>query len=170
MWIMTPLGFFSAVEKRGDREANMLTIRARSIADLEALVETYSLPTKVTKGGGTDYPCRITIERAKWAGIVADMALEVNYSNFKDAVKARQGAARASVYSRVWSALLSIEGKRERKAGFGSYAYPGFSAAQSLPTRPRNKADRCPACDGWGESLSGAECRNCLGSGKRVAR
>lgn len=37
MWIITPLGFFSIVQKPGDVPTGTLTIRARVRSDLEAL-------------------------------------------------------------------------------------------------------------------------------------
>ena len=40
MWLMTPSGFFSIVQKPEDEQAGTLTIRARVRGDLERLRET----------------------------------------------------------------------------------------------------------------------------------
>ena len=93
----------------------MLTVRARAKGDLENLrdlltdqdgeVEPYK------ERFGTDYPWRIRVERAAWVRVAGELAAEIDYSNFKDTVKARQGAKRAGVYSRIWGVLLGLEAR-----------------------------------------------------------
>ena len=39
MWLITPIGFFSIVQKSDDKTADSLTIRARVRSDLVALQE-----------------------------------------------------------------------------------------------------------------------------------
>lgn len=110
MWIMTPRGFYSAVQK--DPDFDTLTIRARARGDLESLCE---LPTMrsyaedISEGAGTDYPYRIEVRRDDWNAALAAMGDEIDYSNFKDEVKEMQGKERAATYGRVWSALLDLE-------------------------------------------------------------
>jgi 8-oxo-dGTP pyrophosphatase MutT (NUDIX family) len=108
MWTLTPLGFYSVVQKKGDTH---LTIRARVRADLDALRATY-LPTlgATVAHAGTDYPFRATCTHAEWAAALAGMASDIDYANFKTAVAERQGYARAHVYGEVWSALTKLEG------------------------------------------------------------
>ena len=107
MWLLTPIGFFSAVRKTGDSH---LTLRARVHGDLEALRARY-LPqlSPTLAGGGTDYPYRATCTHAQWASALAQMAQDIDYSNFKTEVGNRQGHERAHVYSKVWSALTQLE-------------------------------------------------------------
>jgi hypothetical protein len=107
MWIFTTLGFFSIVQKRG---TNFLTVRARAKGDLDALRSRY-LPslTPTSSKGGTDYPWRATVDHAAFAEAMKQMVLDVTYDNFKNAVAARQGRARASVYHEVWETLLDLE-------------------------------------------------------------
>ncbi len=107
MWLMTPLGFFSAVRKPGDAH---LTVRSRARADLCALRERY-LPalTPAVTGAGTDYPHRATCTAEAWAAALASMANDIDYGNFKATVAICQGPARAKVYGRVWGDLLAIE-------------------------------------------------------------
>ncbi len=107
MWLMTPLGFVSVVEKPGDPH---LTVRARVRADLDRLrAEVCPTLTPTIAGAGTDYPYRATCSHEAWATAVADMARSIDYSNFKSTVSQRQGHARARVYGRVWQQLLELE-------------------------------------------------------------
>lgn len=121
MWMMTTRGFYSAVQKREDRAPGMVTVRARSKKDLDNLSDL--LPgVKPYAVKFSDYPWRIRIPHSDWARVCAVLALEIDYSNFKDEVKIRQGAARAGVYGRIWGVLLALE---ERKRGWSSYGYGG---------------------------------------------
>lgn len=114
MWMITTRGFYSAVQKRND-PPNMLTIRARAREDLENLSDL--LPDiEIKDGGGTDYPYRTRVLVSDWARVCATLALEVDYSNFKDEVKKKQGKARADIYMRIWSALLSLTPRGVREA------------------------------------------------------
>jgi len=103
---MTPVGFFSIVLKRGETD---LTVRARVRGDLEALEKEY-LPSlgPIIAGGGTDYPYRARVDPNALAAAIARMVEEIDYSNFKDTVAARQGVERAHVYGEVWSALHKL--------------------------------------------------------------
>jgi ADP-ribose pyrophosphatase YjhB (NUDIX family) len=112
MWLITPFGFFSVVRKPGDAH---LTVRARVAADLDALRSRYApaLGPTVT-GAGTDYPYRATIDPDAWADALARMGRDIDYANFKDEVKRRQGSARAHAYAKVWSALTGLEEEVEK--------------------------------------------------------
>jgi len=107
MWLMTPLGFVSVVQKPGDHH---LTVRARTRADLDRLrAEVCPVLTPTVAGAGTDYPYRATCSHQEWAAALATIATDVDYSNFKSTVSQRQGHARARVYGRVWQDLLALE-------------------------------------------------------------
>lgn len=137
MWIMTDLGFFSIVEKPGDRAAGRLTIRARVRGDLEALRASV-LPGMgdIVEGGGTDYPYRAAAPRGELAVALANLAMKLDYANFKDAVKSRQGAARAAAYGEVWQALHDL----------GSGAPP--SAPQPIAAKRAHPQARKPTAYG----------------------
>lgn len=125
MWIFTTIGFFSAVQKPGE---SVLTVRARVKGDLEALRERY-MPglTEPSDHGGTDYPWRSRIDHASFAEGLAALARDVDYSNFKSAVAATQGAGRAHVYGDVWRAMLGVEtlGAKQRAARPTASRTPG---------------------------------------------
>jgi len=58
MWLFTRKGYFSIVRKRGE---DLLTVRARDKADLEALRTAYGLEATVIEFGATDYPFRLRL-------------------------------------------------------------------------------------------------------------
>jgi hypothetical protein len=107
MWLFTPLGFFSAVQKPG---TDHVTVRTRVRADLDRFRE-HHLPSlsPTIEGAGTDYPYRATCSHDAWAEALAAMGRGLDYSNFKSTVAQRQGPERARVYGRVWQQLLDLE-------------------------------------------------------------
>lgn len=134
MWMMTPRGFYSAVQKRADHGTPYLTVRARSKKDLENLADLLPADAKpYREERWTDYPWRVRVTVGDWTKVCAILATEIDYDNFKDAVKDRQGKARANVYSRVWSALLSIERERSAKVP-KTYAPAAFEGFDDYPT------------------------------------
>ena len=106
MWLLIPEGFFSIVQKEGEKE---LCVRARVQADLDRLRETY-LPTlsETLETPGGDYRYRAWISRDDLAAGMAEIARNLDYNNFKDEV-ARRDASRAHVYSEVWSILGGLQ-------------------------------------------------------------
>ncbi len=110
MWIMSNLGFFSIVQKPRDKGAGTLTVRARVKADLENLRTQY-IPFlgAIAEHSGSDYRFRATAPQKDVAAALGQMALNLNYSNFKDEVAKRQGKARALAYGKVWNALYELQ-------------------------------------------------------------
>lgn len=104
---MTKFGFFSAVQKDGEER---LTIRARAREDLERLRAAH-LPNmgEIIEGVGTDYKYRAHASHEEFARAMRDAVQDIDYSNFKNAVKKEMGAERANVYANVWSVLRKIE-------------------------------------------------------------
>ncbi len=110
MWLITPEGFFSIVEKAADKASGTLTIRARVASDLEALRRGSLLELgATTKGAGTDYRYRATAPREAIAKALARMVEGLQYSNFKNEVAKRQGHARAELYHDVWDVLYRMQ-------------------------------------------------------------
>lgn len=115
MWLITNMGFFSVVEKPGDRGEGKLTVRGRARKDLEELSKRLPSSPAVTEGGGTDYPYRVRVDREELATAAAQLVREIGYANFKNEVHARQGAKRAKVYGTVWGDLLAVEKENTRE-------------------------------------------------------
>lgn len=126
MWLITPVGFFSIVQKSSDVATNTLTVRSRVRADLEALREQY-LPSlgAIQESKVNDYRFRAVAPRSEVAAAMASLVNQLNYSNFKDQVAKMQGPARAYLYHDVWDVLYRLQtqpqkystpAKRETKA------------------------------------------------------
>lgn len=112
MWLFTSIGFYSAVQKPGD---DFLTVRARVGKDLDNLRQRYMPDLGATvAGGGTDYPFRATISHAAFAAGLAELAKDIDYTNFKSEVGRQMGYERAHVYGDVWHSLLKLEDENER--------------------------------------------------------
>lgn len=124
MWTMTTKGFYSAVQHRED--ASLLVVRTRDHADAERLEGWYAdwmdqlaahdttavigMPDPaITSYDHSDYPWRVILPRTAYGAFLAETVEDLDYGNFKDAVKANQGHDRAQVYSSVWSVLLRLE-------------------------------------------------------------
>lgn len=114
MWIFTPEGFFSVVQKPQDRKKGTLTVRTRNRQDMNALVANHFPDAKPWEVKHSDYEWRIRVKKAAWAQAVSRMAMDIDYANFKDEVTRRQGWDRHDVYLRVWQALLSISDRKRR--------------------------------------------------------
>lgn len=111
MWLMTTRGFFSAVQHRED--PTRILVRARCEEDIRNLADLIDAePWALMR---SDYEWRLECSAAEWMTAVAKLALEIDYDNFKNAVKEAQGQKRANVYMRVWGALLDLEPQRLKK-------------------------------------------------------
>jgi hypothetical protein len=110
MWLITPTGFFSIVEKPTDTKTGTLTIRARVKGDLVALKRDY-LPSlgRFRDSEDTDYRYRATARRSEVGQALARMVATLNYANFKSEVAMRQGIERAHVYHDVWDVLHGLQ-------------------------------------------------------------
>jgi hypothetical protein len=106
MWLFTPLGFFSIVQKAG---TNHLTVRSRVKGDLDALRSEFLPELSPTVGqAGTDYPWRATVSHEAFAAAAGRMVMAIDYPNFKNEVATKQGHARAKHYGGVWSVLADL--------------------------------------------------------------
>src|SRR6266516_3135667 len=113
MWLITNFGFFSVVEKPQQKGSGMLTVRARVEVDLVRLRDHY-LPSMgaIEADAGTDYKYRAVAPTAHVATAFCKAVADIDYSNFKESVAARQGAKRAHVYHSLWHALFKLADER----------------------------------------------------------
>lgn len=108
MWLMTVYGFFStAVYQPGT-----VTVRARARRHLEQLVARF--PKKlagceITFSSDRDYAWRIEVEQVRWSKIVALLAREQTWSNFKQEVDRRGDHEYHSVLLSVWGTMLRLQ-------------------------------------------------------------
>lgn len=114
MWLITPRGFFSAVNdptKRGT-----VKVRSRVREDLERLCELDPMrryARKIEESEFNDYRFRIYVKKRHWRQALSLLGEEITYDNHKDEVKRQQGPQRASIYTGVWWDLLELQEPRE---------------------------------------------------------
>lgn len=110
MWLITPIGFFSIVEKPEDRSRGTLTIRARVRRDLKELQAMYLHDMgRIKESTDSDYRFRAVAPRAQVAAAMAKMVEELEYENVKAEVARRQGYSRVNLYHDVWTVLHRLQ-------------------------------------------------------------
>jgi hypothetical protein len=122
MWIFTKHGFFSAVcARKGDGkhdqpvDLDRFMVRARVRGHLEALKKRFPQflgECEIQVSTGTDYAYRLFVQKSGWMKVLAALAEETDYDNFKSEVAHHQGKAGAA-YERslheVWSVMHSLQ-------------------------------------------------------------
>lgn len=113
MWIYTTIGFYSVTYSTVEPEK--LQVRARDRGDLERLrevvgeVEGRAVLSEIIETPRADYRYRVLVEPRDFPAVLARLSELIDYSNFKNAVAAKQGQERARIYSDVWSATYQIQ-------------------------------------------------------------
>jgi len=130
MWLITPFGFFSVVQKPHDAAGKNLTLRARVAGDLAALRDTY-LPElgKVSSSSHNDYRYRATAPKKAVQRAMAEMVGDIHYDNFKSEVAQRQGVSRAHLYHDVWQALYDLQ--EDIQYNWKHQAHPSISTCKA---------------------------------------
>jgi hypothetical protein len=105
VWLITPRGFYSAVAKPDDGD-EFVTVRARSERDIRNLADL--IDAEPRRSEHTDYRWRIRCRKADWAEAVKQMALEIDYENFKNRIH-HDDPDRARLLARVWDVLYDIQ-------------------------------------------------------------
>jgi hypothetical protein len=124
MWIFTRYGFFSAVcAKHNHGQAGMpadpdrVMIRARAEDHLRRLQTRFPLlaGAEIQTFPHADYAYRIFAPKDDWAAIMAQIALELDYDNFKEEVERYQegaGADYTKALHEVWSVMNDLQRRR----------------------------------------------------------
>ena len=107
MWIFTTDGFISAVYKE-----NALQVRARDKKSLERLAKHTN--STIIKTPVADYPYRLETTRELFAKYIADQAMHINYTNFKNEVEDLRGHAFVKPLHKVWDAMHDVEDAEAR--------------------------------------------------------
>jgi hypothetical protein len=122
MWIFTKHGFFSAVcARKGNGkhgqpvDPDRIMVRARVREHLDALKKRFPDllgQCEIQGSAGTDYAYRLFVPKSAWVQVVAGLAEETDYDNFKSEVARHQGRAGAA-YERslheVWSVMHKLQ-------------------------------------------------------------
>ncbi len=122
MWIFTKHGFFSAVCARHGNgshgqpvDPDRIMVRARIRGHLEALKKRFADrlgECDILDSAGTDYAYRLFVPKPVWAQVLAALAEETDYDNFKSEVahhQGRPGAAYKNSLNDVWSVMHRLQ-------------------------------------------------------------
>jgi hypothetical protein len=122
MWIFTKHGFFSAVcARQGDSkhsqpvDLDRIMVRARLRGHLEDLKKRFPDllgSCAIQESAGTDYAYRLFVQKSAWAQVLAGLAEETDYDNFKSEVahhQGRAGAAYEHLLNEVWSVMHKLQ-------------------------------------------------------------
>jgi hypothetical protein len=122
MWVFTKHGFFSAVCARladGTHgqpvDPNRIMVRARIRGHLEALKKRFPdllRDCEIHESTGTDYAYRLFVPKSAWTQVLAGLAAETDYDNFKSEVARHQGRDGASYehsLHEVWSVMNRLQ-------------------------------------------------------------
>ena len=122
MWIFTKHGFFSAVCARQGRwehgqpvDPDRIMVRARVRSHLEALRKRFPnllAECEIQESAGTDYAYRLFVQKPAWMKVLAGLAEETDYDNFKSEVARHQGNAGAAYehsLHEVWSVMHRLQ-------------------------------------------------------------
>ena len=122
MWIFTRYGFFSAVCARqadggygAPVDHERIMVRARARAHLEALLARFPDQLgscEIRESSATDYAFRILVSKSAWSEVMAELARDIDYGNFKSEVARHQGAAGAAyedALHEVWGTMLTLQ-------------------------------------------------------------
>ena len=122
MWLFTKHGFFSAVcARQGDGQHDQpvdphrIMVRGRLRSHLEALKERFPdllSQCKIEEFAGTDYAFRIFVDKPVWSQVLAGLAAETDYDNFKSEVASHQGqegAAYEHSLHEVWKVMNRLQ-------------------------------------------------------------
>lgn len=118
MWLFTKHGFFSAVcARQGDGrhsqpvDPHRIMVRARIPGHLEALKEQFPDllgECEIQESTNTDYAYRLFVQKSAWVQVLAGLAEETDYDNFKSEVahhQGRDGAAYERSLHEVWAVM-----------------------------------------------------------------
>jgi hypothetical protein len=120
--LFTKHGFFSAVcARQGDGkhgepvDLERIMVRARIRGHLEALKKRFPGllgESEIQESAGTDYAYRLFVQKSAWTQVLAGLAEETDYDNFKSEVarhQGRAGAAYAHSLHEVWSVMNQLQ-------------------------------------------------------------
>ena len=101
MWLFTKYGFFSAVcARRGAGEygqpvdPDRIMVRSRLRSHLESLKNRFSEQLgscEILETPSTDYRYRLFVSNQAWSVVMAELAMNTDYDNFKSEVARHQG-------------------------------------------------------------------------------
>lgn len=108
MWLATKHGFYSIVQKGEDE----FHVRGRVRRDLENLLELVQADLTILEWPGADYRFRIIAGRSTFIKIMAALALDLDYPNFKAEIAASPDQHdKLEAFHQVWCILAQLQPK-----------------------------------------------------------
>jgi hypothetical protein len=114
VWVFTIDGFFSVVENQ--KHSKKVLVRARYHEDLVKFAKAVGLK-KVWHTPKYDYPYRVSVPKKTWKEYLARSAMNIDYSNFKEAALKDATDRRARQYLDVWVLMVLSEYEEDEMAG-----------------------------------------------------
>jgi len=121
MWLFTRYGFYSiacANKPDGQLDPQTLMIRCRQKVHLRDLQTRFPRLADATiiSSADRDYRYRFVVPKSEWVAVIAELAEEQMWSNFKDeTARFQRGAARAYVHALhdVWGVMYRVQCREE---------------------------------------------------------
>jgi len=108
MWLFSEKGFVSIVQTTN---TGFLTVRARVKGDIEKMFPG----VKVIVTPSADYRFRAEVSRGTVAAVLENLALKIDYDNFKNRVAKHDPNRAHTAYMDVWKAMLDLQSERAKK-------------------------------------------------------
>jgi hypothetical protein len=122
MWVFTKYGFFSAVcARKGDGrytqpvDPDRIMVRSRLRSHLDALLNRFPDALgdcEIQTFPGADYAYRVFVAKPAWSDVLAALAEEIDYDNFKSEVARHLGsggAAYEKALHDVWEVMYGLQ-------------------------------------------------------------
>jgi hypothetical protein len=117
MWLFTRYGFYSvasAQKKNGAADPVKMMVRARCVAHLEQLKVRFPdlAGEEIVTLPGHDYGWRIFVSKDRWCRIVAELAHEQEWSNFKSEAarfQGQKGSAYVHALHDIWGVMMKLQ-------------------------------------------------------------
>jgi hypothetical protein len=117
VWLFTRYGFYSiacASQANGSLDPRTVMIRARRVAHLCNLQKRFPAlaDEKIVTLPNRDYRFRLIVSKEVWAGTLAELGREQEWSNFKNEVTRYQGAGDPEylhALHEVWSKMYRLQ-------------------------------------------------------------
>jgi hypothetical protein len=105
MWIATKHGFYSIVQKSG----GLFHVRGRVRTDLENLLRLVGVQAEIHEWPNADYRYRIIVGKCELSTIMAALALDLDYPNFKSRIACTPDQHhKLDAFHRIWGILAEL--------------------------------------------------------------
>lgn len=118
MWLFTTKGFISVVEDM-EHPGNLL-VRGRFKGDIPKIFP--GVKEQYTRN--RDYRYRASLSREKVATRIAELLIDIDYPNFKDACP----DDRHTIHSQVWATMYNAQNRHDRRSRPKRVKVPSLNA------------------------------------------